>query len=117
VAFSQDGKTLASGGSFEVVLWDVASGLRIGEFAGHKWYVPSVAFSPDGKTLASGSADTTIILWDLDVESWKARACYIANRNLTRAEWVQYINSDPSTYRATCNKLPLEPAPTPTPKP
>jgi hypothetical protein len=32
-----------------------------------------------------------------------------ANRNLTRTEWVQYINSDPTTYRATCEGLPLEP--------
>jgi len=34
------------------------------------------------------------------------RACRIANRNLTRAEWTQYINPDPSTYRATCKELP-----------
>jgi WD40 repeat protein len=66
-----------------------------------------VAFSPDGKTLASGSGDKSIILWDVSLESWQARACRIANRNLTRAEWKQYIG-DIEPYRATCPGLPLE---------
>jgi hypothetical protein len=81
-----------------------------------------VAFSLDGKTLASGSADGNIFWWDVDVESWKMRACNIANRNLIRAERVQYINSDPNTYdtiyanNPTCPGLPLEAIATPTPK-
>ena len=61
--------------------------------------------SPDGKTLASGGA--TIILWDVSVEAWQNRACRIANRNLTRAEWRQYMG-DIAPYRATCRALPLE---------
>src|SRR5271157_2503482 len=67
VAFSSDGKTLASG-SYDntIVLWDVATGQPIGQpLTGHTDTVNSVAFSPDGKTLASGSRDNTIILWDV----------------------------------------------------
>jgi WD40 repeat protein len=66
VAFSPDGKTLASG-SFDktIRLWDVAKGQPIGvPLTGHTDKVFSVAFSPDGRTLASGSADNTIRLWD-----------------------------------------------------
>ncbi|MDE3088286.1 MAG: TIR domain-containing protein [Chloroflexota bacterium] len=119
VAFSPDGKTLASGGWDDtIILWDIATRQPIGQpLAGHTDVVGSVAFSLDGKTLASGSNDSTTILWDLDLDSWKTRACHIANRNLTLDEWKQYINSDPSTYRATCPGLPLEPIATPTPKP
>jgi WD40 repeat protein len=73
VAFSPDGKTLASGGGYfsadlkpgEVFLWDVGTGALLHSLKGHAGGVWSVAFSPDGKTLASGSADRTVRLWDV----------------------------------------------------
>ncbi|SFT99038.1 WD domain-containing protein, G-beta repeat-containing protein [Arthrobacter sp. ov118] len=67
VAFSPDGRVLASGGSDNnVLLWDAATGKRIGApLSGHTDVVRSVAFSPDGRLLASGSEDRTVRVWDV----------------------------------------------------
>lgn len=64
-----------------------------------------MTFSPDGKTLVSGSVDTTIRLWDVDPQSWQARACRLAGRNLTLDEWNQYIGPD-IRYHKTCPDQP-----------
>ncbi|PMD34464.1 WD40 repeat-like protein [Hyaloscypha variabilis F] len=65
VAFSRDGKQLASAADDQTVkLWDAATGAALQTLKGHSGTVPAVAFSPDGKQLASGSADRTVRLWD-----------------------------------------------------
>ena len=67
IAFSADGKSMATAGGFRktVDLWDVGTGQHIVALTGHRQSTFGVSFSPDGKILASGSSDGTVKLWSI----------------------------------------------------
>ena len=65
VAFSPDGKLLATGSFDEhAKLWEAATGKLLFDLNGHAHSVYDVEFSPDGKTLATCSADGTVRVWN-----------------------------------------------------
>jgi WD40 repeat protein len=67
VAFSPDGKTLASGGAEgTVLLWSIKNRPLIANLLpGSDSGVRSVAFSPDGSTLVSGREDGAVVFWNV----------------------------------------------------
>jgi WD40 repeat protein len=81
LAFSPDGKTLASGSAgrppeCDVKLWDVATGKQVATLKGHKQHLTALAYSPDGKTLASASQDGAVRLWDAAAGTERATLAY-----------------------------------------
>ncbi len=69
MAFSPDGKRLATGGREHIVkLWDAATGQELLTLKGYLGYVSSVAFSPDGKRLVAGSNEPTVRLLEAATE-------------------------------------------------
>jgi WD40 repeat protein len=99
--FSPDGQTLAVSG-FEAAasLWDVATGTQIGPrlTAGSRRAL--LDLSPDGRRLLMTLSNGEGAVWDVDPESWKQRACAIANRTLTREEWEEFLPGRP--YEPAC---------------
>ncbi|MBI1915948.1 MAG: hypothetical protein HYS12_14620 [Planctomycetes bacterium] len=66
VAFSADGRALATAGWDSVVyVWEAETGKPRCVFSGHQGPVMALAFSPDGTRLVSGGVDTTALVWDL----------------------------------------------------
>jgi DNA-binding beta-propeller fold protein YncE len=110
LAFTSDGEMLATGSLDSTVrLIDVGTGSLIGPPLQHHTrsgaaIVSGLTFDADGKHLYSSSTDGTIRHWDVDPDSWRERVCDIAGRNLTEAEWAQYLPGEP--YQVTCEQWP-----------
>jgi WD40 repeat protein len=110
-AFVHGGRRLAilsvpspdSPGPASLDLWDATTLETVGErvtVAVNAWGAGEGDAHPDGTKLLSAIAEGGAILWDLDPEHWETRACRIAGRNLTRAEWDRYLAGH--DYHRTC---------------
>jgi WD40 repeat protein len=112
VLFSPDSTLLATtsdgsdGRPGRIILWDVASRLPLGQpLEGPSRILHScMAFTPDGNTLVAGNWENGLILWDVSLDAWLARAGRVTNRNLSVEEWRLYVGEKP--YCKTFPDLP-----------
>ena len=115
VAFSPDSQYILSGSrDYTVRVWDVSTGKEVTRMI-HDDRVNSVAFSPDGKYVVTGGEDNVVRIWVWRPEDILEKACTRLIRNLSQAEWEQYLGGE--QYQPVCPNLPLEPELTSTESP
>lgn len=107
IGLSADGNKLISGSSDKSIrLWDLTNPERDPVILqDHQWWVWSVAMNPKSEAIISGSADKTIRVWNVSTKNLADRVCDVVGRNLSRAEWTEFIGEDVD-YVQTCPNLP-----------
>lgn len=104
VAFSSDGKTLASG-SNDIKLWDLATGKEQATFKGVG--ANRLAFSPDGKTLAV--TNSGFVLWDIEAgkERFSVRLLRDAHKDVPNEAAAKMVafSPDGKTIAIGCNEI------------
>ena len=101
VSVSGDGSVVAATSASGLSLFDAETLEPIGEPLSAVRRSESF-FTDDGDLLADSRSGVSA--WELDPDEWQATACRTAGRNLTRAEWAEYLGDE--TYRATCPEWP-----------
>jgi DNA-binding SARP family transcriptional activator/WD40 repeat protein len=102
--FSEDGSVLlATSNDQTASVYDIASGIRIGDpIQSSAPFLYPAFLRHDGKALAVTDL-TGVAMWDLDPDHLREAACRVAGRDLTRREWDTYLG-DLGTYRSTCSQ-------------
>jgi WD40 repeat protein len=94
VAFDPSGQRFAVTGSQDgtVEVWFTASleqeGPRLGADPNS---TAAAAFEPGGNGLLVVDDQGGAFTWPMSLAAWERRSCSLAGRNLTRAEWAEYV--------------------------
>jgi len=95
LAFSRDGKLLASSSGRNVQLWDVENRQQLGPpLTGLSSELRAVKFTPDGKYLLTADEQGTLLRWAVKAEEWERLASSISGRQLAPNEWKQYMGTE-----------------------
>jgi hypothetical protein len=109
MAYSPDGRTLATADRESIRLWDAATGREIfrrklpDHYYGRFGYsfVSSLAFFPGGDRLATGLMDGTALIWDLEPKTWRAGFAVkdLSPRDLERF-WTNLASENSNAVKA-----------------
>jgi WD40 repeat protein len=99
VSYSPTGNELMTTSSDgKIRLWDLASGKLIGSPLPGADVQGWGTYYPNSNHVIAVFADGTGVIWNVDPASWEAHACQVAHRNLTRAEWRDFLPERPYAH-------------------
>jgi WD40 repeat protein/DNA-binding SARP family transcriptional activator len=91
--------TTSEDGKFR--LWDLTTGKLVGAPLPGADIGGWGTFFPDGKQIVATFWSGTGVVWNVDPAAWRAHACRVANRELTSAEWGDFVPE--RSYRRICS--------------
>jgi WD40 repeat protein/DNA-binding SARP family transcriptional activator len=103
IAFDPSGQRFATTGLQDatVKVWFTASLEQEGpRLAADPNATATAAFEPGARGLLVIDDHGGVFTWPMSLTSWQQRACSLAGRNLTRAEWAQFVAG--SGYASVC---------------
>jgi WD40 repeat protein len=116
LTFNSNAQYLLSRSDDDIVrIWEIGTGKEIARMK-HDGFISSAQFSPNENTILA-SLGSSIRQWVWQPEDLTTNACSRITRNLSRAEWIQYIGDGIIAFQKICSNLPLEPDATATPPP
>jgi len=105
VTFAPDGSQFAALQTNRIGLWDGHTGAYQGSLPLPELATDgSIRYLPNSDGLLVAARDGRTWVADTRTERWPERACALAGRNLTVAEWEQFFPT--RLYRATCLRWP-----------
>jgi len=103
LAFSLDGRLLASGGvDHKVRVWDLRTLKLFEEFMGHSEMVDKLAWNADGSILASGGRDGTVRLWNVDQNKSSLSNGPLSNCKATQSDNLPFYSTPCSNILDLC---------------
>ena len=101
---ADESKILTAGWDGTARVWDAETGAALVVFDDHTDFVWQADWNRDGSRILTASFDGTARQYYSRLEDLIAAGCERATRNLTPAEWQQFMGEQP--YRSTCPGLP-----------
>ena len=108
IALSPDGRLLVWNARDGLAAWDVVAHQRIGGGTDEYSALHVGPFDATGSLVLVGDEFGGVYTVHTTVAKWRALACSVVNRNLSKAEWERFVGAGVA-YRRTCAEHPSGP--------